>query len=150
MNNRIFTLFLTCFLFASCQSENFSEKLIGTWENTSLRIDIKLPDGRDSLMVVPEGDWEKVLGIKPIVSTFSADGTFKSEYFSLEGQPIGTESGDWEVRKDSLYLIYAGSDNAYKMSFDGDRVRFIGMIDWGQGGKADDLYDGWQKRVKED
>lgn len=150
MNNRIFTPLLLLLFIASCSSENLSEKLIGTWENTSLRIDIKLPDGRDSLMVAPEGSWESVLGIKPIVSTFKEDGTFTSEYFSLEGQPMGTESGNWEVRKDSLYLIYAGSDNAYKMVFEGDKVRFTGMIDWGQGGKADDLYDGWQIRVEKE
>lgn len=150
MNKRNIALLLSCLLFCACEHQDLTEKLIGTWENTSLTIDIKLPDGRDSSMVVPEGSWEEVLGIKPIVSTFDADGTFKSEYFSLEGQPMGTESGTWKIRKDSLFLTYAGSDNAYKVTFEGNKVRFTGLIDWGQGGKPDDLYDGWQMRIEED
>ena len=150
MNNRNITLLLSFLLFCACEQKDITEELIGTWENTSLTVDIKLPDGRDSSMVVPQGSWEEVLGIRPIVSTFNADGTFKSEYFSLEGQPIGTESGSWLVHNDSLFLTYAGSDNAYKVAFEGNKVRFTGLIDWGQGGKADDLYDGWQIRVKED
>lgn len=147
MKQTLLTGLLVCLLF-SCQSDpTIQEQLIGTWENTSLTVTMKLADGSDSAMVINDGEWEATLKIKPIVTTYSEDGSFKSEYFSLDDKPLGTEAGEWTVRNDSLILKSQGYDNAYKVVFDGDKVRFISVIDWDQDGLADDHYDGWQKRV---
>jgi hypothetical protein len=41
-----------------------------------------------------------------------------------------------------------GVEYTYRVSLKDDKARFIGLLDWDQDGKADDLYDGWQKRVE--
>jgi len=148
MKYRILNLALISLIFCACQPSTPS--LIGSWENTSLTVTMKLDNGQDSLMLVPEGSWADVLKIKPIVTNYAEDGTFKSEYFSLEGDPIGTEAGTWKMKGDSLILNSAGYDNAYQVSFEGDNVRFTSLLDWDQDGQPDDLYDGWQKRVDKD
>lgn len=147
MNNRIFTLALFAMLLWACNKPK--QNVIGIWENTSLNVTMKLDNGTDSTMRVPEGSWEEVLKIKPIITTYNANGTFKSEYFSLDNKPMGTEEGTWRMRNDSLVLNSLGYDNAYKVIFDGDKAQFVSLLDWDQDGKVDDLYSGWQKRVKQ-
>lgn len=135
-------------LLCSCQS-NMGDKLIGTWENTTLNVQTNTAQGQDTTinLVIENGQWEEVLGIKPIITTYLKDGSFKSEYFGPDGKPVGTEEGTWRIRNDSLVLKSGGYDNVYKVIFEGEQARFISYLDWDQDGKTDDLYDGWQKRT---
>lgn len=134
-------------LFFSCQ-ESMQDKLIGTWENTALDVTMKLNDQQDSLMHIPEGSWERVLNIRPIVTTYTADGNFVSDYYTPEGKSMGSEVGTWEFRNDSLVLKGENYNSAYKVIFEGEKARFTALLDWDQDGQEDDLYDGWQKKIK--
>lgn len=98
-------------------------------------------------LIASEGEWEKVLKIKPIETTYFEDGTFKSEYRSLENEPMGTEEGKWLLMGDSLRLFSSHYNYNYKLYLANDRIRFVALVDWDNDGKKDDLYDGWQVRV---
>lgn len=145
------TIALVGTMLCSCQP-NISDKLIGTWENTTLNVQTNTAQGQDTTiyLVIEADQWEEILNIKPIITTYLADGSFKSEYFGLDGESAGTEAGTWEIRNDSLVLKSEGYDSVYKVIFKGEKVRFISYLDWDQDGETDDLYDGWQmKRNKE-
>lgn len=148
---RFFIIPLLVIIFSSCQP-GFDKQLIGTWENTTLSVQTNTAQGRDTTtyLSIENGGWEEALNIKPIVTTYLADGTFKSEYFGLDGKPVGTEEGTWKIRNDSLVLKSGGYDNVYKVTFEGKQARFVSYLDWDQDGEADDLYDGWQKKVGND
>lgn len=147
---QILYLILAVGLLSSCQQASLHDRMIGTWENTSLTVTMKLGDGSDSAMVIADGEWEQVLKIKPIVSVFAEDGTFTSTYYDLNGNQLGQESGKWFVRNDSLVMDSDAYNSAYKVTFDGAKARFVSYIDWDQDGKPDDLYDGWQKKTGKD
>lgn len=137
-------------IFFQDNSKLTKEDLIGKWENISL--EVKMPtfanSDSTSTLVANEGEWEKVLKIKPIQTIFNEDGTFTSSYFNLDNIPIGTEKGTWLIRNDSLVLISNNYGSSYKVIIKEDKARFTSIVDWDRDGKKDDLYDGWQKRVK--
>ena len=124
--------------------------LFGPWENTSLTVEMPTHNNSDSTayLKAEEGEWEKVLKIKPIKTLFKENGTFTSTYFDLENQPLGSETGTWFLRNDSLVMVSNNYGSAYQVILSNDRARFIAYLDWDQDGQKDDLYDGWQKRVK--
>lgn len=141
---------LVLVLFASCNKEaDIRSQLIGEWENTSLNVQMNSVDGSDSTsqLVANDGEWENVLGIKPIKTSFNADGTFTSSYFNLEGEPLGEEEGEWEIIGDSLILKSQSYASAYHITVKENKARFVAYLDWDQDGAEDDLYDGWQKRI---
>lgn len=144
----VLALALASTLLYSCQS-NMGAKLIGTWENTTLNVQTNTAQGQDTTinMMIENGQWEEKLGIKPIITTYLEDGSFKSEYFGPDGKPVGTEEGTWRIRNDSLVLKSGGYNDVYKVIFEGEQARFISYLDWDQDGEADDLYDGWQVRT---
>ncbi len=136
-------------MLCSCEP-GINDRLIGTWENTRLNVQTNSAQGRDTTvyLAIEKGQWEAALNIKPIITTYLDDGSFKSEYFGLDGKPVGTEEGTWAIRNDSLVLKSGGYDNVYKVTFEGDSARFVSYLDWDQDGAADDLYDGWQKKIR--
>jgi hypothetical protein len=145
---KLLTLVLLTAFLCSCQP-NLEEQLVGSWQNITLNVQMNTAQGQDTTtyLVVEEGQWEEILEIKPILTTFLADGTFTSEYFGLDGKPMGTEAGEWSVKKDSLIMFSEAYTGSYKVILNGNRVRFISYLDWDQDGAPDDLYDGWQERV---
>ncbi|GAB5527533.1 MAG: hypothetical protein Roseis2KO_54050 [Roseivirga sp.] len=147
---RILTLTLISALLCSCES-GIESQLIGTWENTTLNVQTNSAGGQDTTvyLTIEQGQWEAALNIKPIVTTYLEDGSFKSEYFGLDGKPVGKEEGTWKIRNDSLILKSGGYDNVYKVTFAGDSARFVSYLDWDQDGAPDDLYDGWQVKIKD-
>lgn len=146
---RLLTLTLICALLCSCEP-GIEDRLTGTWENTTLNVQTNSAQGRDTTvyLAIKKGQWEAALNIKPIVTNYLEDGSFTSEYFGLDGKPVGTEEGTWTIRNDSLVLNSGGYDNVYKVTFEGDSARFVSYLDWDQDGAVDDLYDGWQKKVR--
>ena len=134
-------------LFLSCE-QSIEDRLVGTWQNTSLDVTMAMPDGQDSLMHIEQGQWEEVLRIKPIVTRYTVDGKFVSDYYTPEGKSLGSEIGDWEIRNDSLIFKSTNYKWAYKLTFDGNKARFTSLLDWDQDGLADDLYDGWQEKLE--
>ena len=118
--------------------------VVGVWRNLSMSI--TWPN--DSVLDVPEGQWEEKLGIKPIVSTFKVDGTLVSEYSFLDNSEARRASGTWKLKGDSLYLTMEDNmTTAYYMTIEGNIGQFTGYLDWDQDGQPRELYHG--KQVKE-
>ncbi|MTI22737.1 hypothetical protein E1176_17020 [Fulvivirga sp. RKSG066] len=119
-------------------------ELVGEWRNLSMIV--RMPD---STVNVPEGKWEEVLGIKPIITTYSEDGTFISEYRTLEDSVFMTSAGSWSVKGDTLTMVERGNANKYYFSIDEDTAIFRGYLDWNEDGAADDHYVGKQTKTKQ-
>lgn len=143
-------LIMTCIY--SCQDSNHLSPtdIIGTWENTTLNVEVNTISNGDSssVLAIDVGEWEKTLNIKPISTTYWTDGTFVSVYRGLDGQEIGKEEGNWSIRNDSLILSSANYKNAYRVTIENKQARFVSYLDWDQDGLMDDLYDGWQKKIE--
>lgn len=124
--------------------------LIGTWRNTALTVKMNTFEKKDSTkwLVARKGQWEEVLQIKPIETTYFPDGSFESIYFGLDNKILGTEKGSWILKGDSLILSSPQYSNSYKLEVDKNEVRFVAWLDWDQDGQKDDLYDGWQVKIK--
>jgi len=149
-----FILILVGILFA-CQSKTPEKKdLVGTWQNTLLKVEIKSQQGeagKDSAFVVTQQNWEEKLKIKPIQTNYAADGTWESKYFDLFGSLTSVTSGKWWLNGDTLWahtLSPKNEVNFYVCTVSGDKASFKTTIDWDSDGVADDLYYGEQKRVR--
>ena len=148
---KIATLILITIL-VSCSADKTEQKetkridFNGTWTNVNLAVTIQNDNG-DSTVIVNEGEWEKVLGIKPILTTFSADSSFISKYYSLNNDLMFTSSGKWWVEKDTLVMISESAKNKYAFESNEKGVKFSGMLDWDQDGLIDDYYEGVQIKL---
>ena len=119
--------------------------LDGAWTNISMTVQVKAKT--DTIVKVPVGKWEEILGIKPILTTFKTDSSFISEYRNLGDSLFMTSTGVWWVANDSVYMEEQGILNAYHFRIHHDTVTFTGYIDWDQDGEPDDLYKGSQIRA---
>ena len=147
---KIIILFITVSI-CSCnnQRELRREQIIGKWTNISLLVTMKKLDGQDSILEANEHNWEQVLKIKPIISTFDEEGSFASEYSNLKGEIIREVQGKWDVRNDSLIIWTDGVETAYHFTIKGNRVKFRSQLDWDGDGESDDYYDAIQVRIEE-
>lgn len=110
-----------------------------------MQVKIDALDGNvDSVFNIPKGQWEAVLKIKPILTTYLEDGNYNSEYINLDGSPLQTSTGQWRVEGDSLYLTEQGQTTAYFFEWQEGRATFKGYLDWDNDGASDDLYVGVQ------
>ncbi len=109
----------------------------------SVKIDA-LDGSVDSLFSVPKGQWEAILGIKPIRTTYALEGKYTSEYISLAGELLQSKEGQWELKGDSLFLTEDNQTTAYFFDWREGKAAFIGYLDWDNDGHADDLYEGVQ------
>ncbi|MGL1884899.1 MAG: copper resistance protein NlpE [Reichenbachiella sp.] len=155
MKNVNTILFLSVFIF-SCSADK-SEKnnatsmqansIVGKWTNVSLLVTMKRLEKEDSLLEAKEGEWEKVLKIKPIVTSFNEDSTFASEYYSIDGQLFNTFYGKWWIRNDSLIMLGEEGETSYYFEISNDRVRFQSKLDWDSDGTIDH-YDAIQVKIE--
>lgn len=110
-----------------------------------MSVEIGALDGStDSLFSVPKGQWEAVLGIKPIITTYTEDGKYTSDYISLEGDLLQSKEGQWQLKGDTLYLTEDEQTTAYFFDWREGKAGFISYLDWDNNGKANDLYEGIQ------
>lgn len=133
--------------------------LTGTWQNTYMKIEMNSYKGKDTLstLEVDESNWEKKMGIKPIITFFKANGTYSSEHRNLQDSIVYNPAGKWEIVGDTLYMRdtfpEAGLNYKYKLSISkqGDKVtaEFWGIEDFDQDGKKDDAYYGRQKKISD-
>lgn len=136
----LFTAFVACT--QQGQSPATSEHdILGTWLNESLHVTYL---GRDSVFKVPAGQWEAVLKIKPIETTYKSDHTYSSNYFALNDSLMFTNKGTWALEGDSLALTTEGVTTKYLFTFKDGVGTFEGMLDWDQDGAANELYKGTQ------
>ncbi|MEQ8688119.1 MAG: hypothetical protein RIE86_22640, partial [Imperialibacter sp.] len=97
---------LACLL-ASCTSQPDNYELIeGEWRNVSLQLiqHTIANSSADSTLTIKNGDWDSVLQMRPIRTTFNSDGTYMSRYYNLSDSLIFESGGHWHFIGDSLYL----------------------------------------------
>lgn len=147
---RVFIGLLALGLAACSTSDIDKELLLGTWKNTSLKVKVNTIQNQDSTswLIARRGQWEEVLKIKPIETTYSSDGSFQSVYTSLDNQSLGTEKGRWRLKGDSLILSSDNYNHSYKLEWVENELRFTAWLDWDQDGKKDDLYSGLQMKIR--
>jgi len=156
-------------LFVSCKDSNNEQKnatdinttkitlepeqLYGEWRNLSMRVTTAYNTSKSKVEEYSEENWEQELKIKPIRTYYKPDGQYFSEYRDLDDVVIGTTSGTWLVKQDSVYLNQTQPDTlnaTYHVQFhDKNIATFTAMLDWTRNGKTDDLYIGKQRRVGE-
>ncbi|MGI9542033.1 MAG: hypothetical protein ACR2MX_02175 [Cyclobacteriaceae bacterium] len=129
--------------------ESLESAILGTWENVSLTVTISTVNNTDSTKTgyIPRKEWEARLKIKPILTTYSEDGTYASEYRDLNDSLINKNQGLWTVSGDSLALTSDDITTMYRVECKNDTAIFTGYLDWDSEGNFDDLYEGVQRKL---
>ncbi len=110
-----------------------------------MMVELDAKSGRiDSIFSVPAGEWEAILNIKPIETNYSREGTYSSDYISLEGEKLQTANGNWKLKGDTLYLTEDNKTTAYHFRWIEGKAIFRAFLDWDNDGMTDDLYTGIQ------
>jgi hypothetical protein len=140
---------LACLL-ASCTSKPDNYELLeGEWRNVSLKLiqHTIANSSADSTLTIKNGDWDSVLQMKPIRTTFSSNGTYISRYYNLSDSLVFESGGHWHFIGDSLYLSSEEGDNSYLFQvLENNQARFVSRLDWDSDGQPDDEYDGIQQK----
>ena len=127
-------------------SVDLKNEIIGKWRNSNIKVTMKTDKG-DSVLEANSKTWQDVMKIKPIVTTFKKNGSFKSVYQNLENEVIMTREGTWKIENDSLYMTQDDVTTSYQVKMKGRIAFFKGMLDWDQDGENDDLYFGRQAKI---
>lgn len=150
---KLFSLLLIGSILFACSPKKEDplreSELIGKWTNLSLLVTMKRLEKEDSIMHAREGEWEKVLNIKPILSEFKDDGTFTAQYSNLNEEIIKEDEGKWFIRNDSLVIDIDDNETTYHFTVNNDRVMYKAKLDWDGEGHKNDYYDGVQVKVKD-
>ncbi len=164
MKHFIWVISLLLVLFAlSCQSKKTekddertsvsgSEDLLtGDWINTYVKIEINSVNNtqQDSVLEAHPDNWESVLKMKPIRTTFRSDGSYQAEYRDVLDSLVYSPEGEWKIKGDSLIMETPSGVFKYEYDIQEDMVEFKGKIDWDKDGQIDDLYFGKQKRISD-
>jgi hypothetical protein len=104
---------------------------------------------QDSIFNVPEGQWENILKIKPILTSYYPDGRYESKYYNLEDSLLFTSQGNWALNGDSIYLKEGGITTTYRFISALPRATFIGLLDWNQDGDVYEIYEGVQVKINQ-
>lgn len=149
-------LVLPALIFLSCNNAKkekpTTEKLIGEWNNLSMRIEINSKNNLDTneTFEVPMLQWEEKLKIKPIRTFFRADSTWNSAHYTLKDSLFYDPSGKWWMEGDKLVMaqrLPSADTTTYSLKLVNDTASFEGLIDWDSDGKKDDKYFGQQIKV---
>ena len=128
------------------------EKLIGEWNNLSIKISMNSKNNSDSneLLEVDRPVWEQTLKIKPIRTFFRADSSWNAAHYNLKDSLVYNPSGKWWFENDKLIMMqyFPSLDTtAYDLDIKNDTATFEANVDWDRDGKKDDVYFGKQIRV---
>lgn len=147
------------FLAAGCKSRkntsnypDLKEIMPGTWEILSVKTTCPTHRGSDTTrhVEIPQGKWREIMKIAPILLTYKRNGSFFSEYRTVNDSLFFIAEGTWDAKNDSIYITQ-GKKNityAYQVQLNGNTARIIGKIDWDEDGEKDDIYDKIQKKVE--
>lgn len=140
------------FLMMQCgeKKDNY-ETMLGEWVNVSMTLrQITVDSGRgpaDSTLLIGEGQWDSILQMRPIRTTYSDNGTYVSRYYNLKDSLLFESEGNWYFLGDSLYLSNEVEVNAYFFEvLESNQARFVSQLDWDGDGDKDDRYDGIQQK----
>lgn len=142
-------IFLLLLMYSCSPAPDKYEVLEGEWTNVSLVLEQKSVNNSDydSVLRVEEGQWDSVLQMKPIRTTYLKNGTYTSRYYNLSDSLLFESEGKWHFRGDSLYLSTDEGTTAYLFKMlPGNRAGFVATLDWDDDGQPDDIYDSVQQK----
>jgi len=141
------------FALACCTSKEtkstLADDLVGEWRNVYLNVTMPTVGNSDSTMttVCDSANWEAMLHIKPIHTFFNKDGTYRSEYYTLNDSLFRKAAGTWHVSNDTLVMNESdGVTYKLRTTLKNNLAEFDGMLDFDEDGKADDHYVGRQRK----
>lgn len=131
---------------------NSDKRLIGEWNNLSIKIDIhtKNNSNTNEVFEVNRPEWEERLKIKPIRSFFREDSTWNSAHYNLKDSLVYNPSGKWWIENGKLVMLQklpSPDTTIYSYHIEKDTATFECMLDWDMDGKKDDFYSGKQIKV---
>jgi hypothetical protein len=152
---------LICFLSVACSpttgtqsygagSGDLSDRLIGEWRNTSLRIILHTANGGDGSEEknFDESNWEEQFGMKPSRTFFQGDGSYYTEYRDLDDSVFQVANGKWSVTGDSLIMVEPDFTYRYQVDIQDGLGEFTALIDGDEDGEWDDTYIEVQRKVE--
>jgi len=152
--NRSILLILIFALTLGCQTETAEEKaaantpslyerLMGTWETTYIKVDIRSAENTpDSsyLFEIEEGQFERIFRVKPYRTYFAPDSTFRTIHRGIPGDIISEDKGLWNTFGDTLLLLQPDATLQFKVSIRDGMGHFTGLVDFDGDGAQDDAY----------
>ena len=147
-NLRLICLFLLLFPVSilSAQNEPTMFQFSGTYKTVSVKVSIQTPgkDVKETEIETTEADFLEKVGIKARKTEFVSDGTFKLTYYGENDLPVDVSSGTWNFMEGKMVLIHEkpAFDKmvfSFKVSEEGKKVDYEGLVDWDKDGEKDDL-----------
>jgi hypothetical protein len=126
------------------------ENLPGTWESVSVQVVVNSAEGDTTesyVFEVPEEEWARRLGMKPIRSFFFPNNTYRQEFMTVNDSMINVARGIWNAFGDTLMLIEPDATYQYVVKFDKGMMELRALLDWDGDGLEDDDYLGIHRRV---
>jgi hypothetical protein len=138
-------------LFASCSQEKSIKKyMIGSWESTYLKIEMKTYQKSDSTFVFEDDFFNNPP--RKARSKYNKDGTFSAWFINRKGEKKGESTGKWNVKNDSLFVdfFYGGSQvtAGYLIEKTTEGFKGTSKYDWDNDGEYDDFLIMKTKRLK--
>lgn len=136
------------------ENRELAQQLNGSWINTSLSIEMNTYRNGTALkkFSVKEGEWEKQMGVKPVLTIYHQNGTFATEHRNLRDSVFLRQAGKWTILGDSLFMRDTLPEESgwyrYRILFTGNRFKITGLEDSDNDGKNDDRYEGEMVKVK--
>ena len=132
-------------------NNNLAKDIVGEWRNVYLKLVVNNKSKPTTTILVDSTNWETKLGIKPIHTTFSPNGTYHSEYYNLKDSIIKKSAGNWSIKGDSITMAQQTPSKTiytYLVSISNGYATFHGIIDFDGEGVLNDDYYGIQKKFK--
>lgn len=122
----------------------------GVWQAVSLKVTTNgTSEIADSMEVfeVNEQQWEKLLSVKPVLTYFYPDSTYKQEFRNTNGEVYDTIKGLWNVVNERLLLLTPQAIYQYNISLKNGISEYNTVLDWDSDGIEDDLYFSTQRLI---
>jgi hypothetical protein len=154
MRNTIICILMSIVVVGCQEPVREAPELHGSWEETWMMVMDNSPDMTDEMfdmLIVDSTNWEKKMRMKPVRTTYYADGTFRGEFRNLKDSIYVYSGGKWEVRGDSLYFMQFEPDTflaTYWYEVRDDTLHTKGVIDWSRNGEANDKFAATQKKIE--
>lgn len=160
MKDFFLLIFILLFVLTACQpvadeeaqkptTVNLLERLPGTWEAISFRVNIPTVDNsdRDSLFEVSEEYWVEKFRVKPVKTIFNPDKTYRQEFRNLQDTLVSTNKGIWNVFGDTLMMIEPNTTYNYTVNIEKGIATFRSTTDWDNDGDEDDEFTGKHRLI---
>jgi hypothetical protein len=122
----------------------------GVWQAVALKVTMnstsEIPDSME-VFEVNEQQWEKLLSVKPVLTYFYPDSTYKQEFRNINGEVYDTIKGLWNIVDERLLLLTPEAIYRYNISLKNGMSEYNTVLDWDGDGIEDDLYFSTQRLI---